>query len=136
MTPGQLIDVLQGVKAGRRWQYRFSHGEWETPKNQGVKALLSMAVQHPCECRLEPLPDEIMFNGVMISAPLRVAPADGTEYWFAVADGDEFFGSGEWAGDKFDQYVLAHGLLHLTPEAAAKHGRAMCIPVHRSIASI
>ena len=47
------------------------------------------------------------------------------DYFVADPTVDGFFITQEWDGDSTDQMLMKRGLIHLTPEAAALHGKAL-----------
>jgi hypothetical protein len=129
MTEDQLIEVLQGVKAGRKWGIRYkSSGDLIEQHSQCVDALCRCVPLNDVErIELIPLPEETMFNGVMIPAPLRVAPEIGTVYYVATLETNEYKYKDVWRDDPIDRRRLERGLVHPTAEAAARHGKAMTV---------
>jgi hypothetical protein len=129
MTEDQLIEVLQGMKVGRKWGVRYKHSDsLIEQENQGISPLCWLLTLKGVErIELIPLPEEIMFNGVMIPAPLRVAPEIGTVYYVARPDMIGHHHASHWENDARDRLWLERGLAHLTAEAAARHGKAMTV---------
>ena len=120
MNEDQLITILQGMKAGRKWGYIHNEsGVLHESIFQSFETLKGMLPSY----RIELMPETITCNGVEISAPLRFAP----EGQYFVADpGVIFFCHEEiWDGMELERRWLERGLCHATEEAAAAHGRAM-----------
>ncbi len=125
MTPDQIIEVLQGFKAGRGWQFLSTANEWKTPILSSLDSMLH-ALYSGQTIRLAPLPDEITIPARVIPAPLREAPAIGTPYWVATALEENFCFESCWDDDQHDHDRLSAGVIHLTEERASKAGKAMC----------
>ena len=58
MTPDEIIEVLQGFKAGRGWQFLSTANEWKTPILSSLESMLH-ALYSGQTIRLALLPDEI-----------------------------------------------------------------------------
>ena len=125
MTPDEIIEVLQGFKSGRGWQFLSRSNEWKTPILSSLESMLH-ALYSQQTIRLAPLPDEITIPARVIPAPLLVAENGQIVY---KAD------PSEWAQDDGFSYVesvkayrewLAKGLLHATSENAITASKAMC----------
>ena len=121
-TIDELIEVLQGVKAGRKWGYRDTTGVLRKYNSKSVNEVVGMIGSYTVEL----MPETTICNGIEISAPLRVAPVDGKRYYEANPCHEDFFEHWHWDGDDVDNLRLRRGLIHATQEAAAAHGKAMC----------
>ena len=75
MTPDEIIEVLQGFKAGRKWEYEEEKYSWFTPINQGLFSLF-FHLSDEYNVRLAPLPDEITIPARVIPAPPRDEPSE------------------------------------------------------------
>jgi len=75
MTPDEIIEVLQGFKAGRGWQFLSTASEWKTPILSSLDSMLH-ALYSGQTIRLAPLPDEITIPARVIPAPLREEQAE------------------------------------------------------------
>jgi len=126
MTTDEIIEVLQGVKAGRKWEiHRESTDTWRPNVEQSFGALMSM-VATGYTVRLAPLPDEITLPARTIPAPLREAPKDA-EIVF-LADPFEDGGYTEvyfYKRDAYHESWLKRGFFFATAEKAAKASKAM-----------
>ena len=125
MTPDEIIEVLQGVKAGRKWGIRFrSSGDLVEQASQEAESLCRCIVANDVErVELLPLPDEITIPARVIPAPLREA----AEVYYTI---DLFEPDGvalvEWCSDEIDFDLLADGLIFATREHAIAFRKAMC----------
>ena len=128
MTPDEIIELLQGVKAGRKWGIRFrSSGDLVEQASQEAESLCRCIVANDVErVELLPLPDEITIPARVIPAPLLVAENGQIVY---KAD------PSQWTQDDGFPYVesvkayrewLAKGLLHATSGNAIAASKAMC----------
>ena len=125
MTPDEIIEVLQGFKAGREWQFLSRSGEWKVPTLSSLESMLH-ALYSQQTIRLAPLPDEITIPARVIPAPLREAPDDGTLVYCADPVAVEGFVDLYFYGDEKGAHRwLAEGLLFDTAEKASKAGKAM-----------
>lgn len=63
-----------------------------------------------------------------VAEPVRDGLERGTRYWVPAVGASDYVTSGcglVWAGDHYDAKWMRRGLVHLTLEAAAAHGRAL-----------
>jgi len=128
MTPDQIIEVLQGVKAGRKWEANRSDDankpRWVAPVDQSLDYLRRCGL---IDIRLAPLPDEITIPARVIPAPLREAPIVGTPYYVvSLTDEKSLCFLSLWDDDDTDNQRLARGLVYLDEGSAIKAGKAMC----------
>ena len=130
-TLDELIEVLQGVKAGRKWGIRLKlSGHLIQHALQDLESLACLVTDKEID-RIELMPETTTCNGIKISAPLRVAPKLSERYYIASTVSRDFFEMLHWGdiegGQMWrEQMWLERGIAHATPEAAAAHGRAMC----------
>ena len=122
-TIDELITVLEGVKAGRKWGY-INHitGILTKTHDQKIESLKGVMIAH----RIGLMPKTFTCSGIEISAPLRVAPALNSIYWIASAAASSFCTHGIWQDDSDDKSRFDRGIVHAEKAAAAAHGRAMC----------
>ena len=123
MNEKRLIPVLQGITEGKKWGYRVDRGLVES-KDQSFNALLK-ACYFYAYSDIELIPETRICNGIVISAPLTVAPMNKERYYIASPYERDFFSIGLWLGCDHDMRLLERGLLHATKEPAELHGRAM-----------
>jgi hypothetical protein len=63
-----------------------------------------------------------------VPAPMRVAPAHGSTYWYPNPSNGELFNQTEWVGhNDLDVRRLKHGLVHATKKAAIAHAEALIL---------
>jgi len=125
MTPDEIIEVLQGVKAGRKWEmFSETKQAWADPVSQETFRLFEI-LSFNRTVRLAPLPDEITIPARVIPAPLREAPKNRTTVYFADPFLKDFTGSEKWEGSTLQQMWLARGLLHLLKANAIQASKAM-----------
>ena len=126
MTPDEIIEVLQGLKSGRGWQFLSTASEWKTPILSSLDSMLH-ALYSGQTIRLAPLPDEITIPARVIPAPLREAPIVGTPYYVvSLTDEKSLCFLSLWDDDDIDNQRLARGLVYLDEGSAIKAGKAMC----------
>ena len=126
MTPDEIIEVLQGFKSGRGWQFLSRSNEWKTPILSSLESMLH-ALYSQQTIRLAPLPDEITIPARVIPAPLREAPEDGTVVF--LVDPFEESGLNEtyfYSRDADHLMWLKRGFFFDTEEKAAIASKAMC----------
>ena len=126
MTPDEIIEVLQGFKAGRGWQFLSTANEWKTPILSSLESMLH-ALYSGQTIRLAPLPDEITIPARVIPAPLREAPEDGKRVFIADPFRDEFYESFSFSKkSEVSQLALARGLMFDSEHSAVTTSKAMC----------
>ena len=125
MTPDEIIEVLQGFKSGRGWQFLSTANEWKTPILSSLESMLH-ALYSGQTIRLAPLPDEITIPARVIPAPLREAPRIGKMVYLADPTMDNFCFAFDWTDCEANHKVLERGLIHATEGNAIKASKAMC----------
>ena len=125
MTPDEIIEVLEGFKAGRGWQFLSTANEWKTPILSSLESMLH-ALYSGQTIRLAPLPDEITIPARVIPAPLREAPKYGYEYYTFDPLEPDGVACHAWAGDTVDERLLASGVVFDTKLRALAAWKAMC----------
>jgi hypothetical protein len=124
MTPDEIIEVLQGFKAGRGWQFLSTANEWKTPILSSLDSMLH-ALYSGQTIRLAPLPDEITIPARAISAPLQEAPPNGATVFVAYPSMTDFYSQQKWDDkSEWHQRCLARGLIHSTAERAIAAAKA------------
>ena len=126
MTTDEIIEVLQGIKAGRKWGWesRFSGKLTENEDQSALAVARSIAAGY--RVGLLPLPDEITIPARVIPAPLREAPELGAIYFVANPLAANRAVREVWRDDEIDKRVLARGLAFATYDDAGKATEAMC----------
>ena len=125
MTPDQIIEVLEGFKAGRGWQFLSTANEWKTPILSSLESMLH-ALYSGQTIRLAPLPDEITIPARVIPAPLREAPKVGTLVWSADPTLSTFSGAFTWNGGEWAVRQLERGFVYMEQKPSEQAGEAMC----------
>ncbi len=125
MTPDQIIEVLQGFKSGRGWQFLSTANEWKTPILSSLDSMLH-ALYSGQTIRLAPLPDEITIPARVIPAPLREAPKVGTLVWSADPTLSTFSGAFTWNGGEWAVRQLERGFVYMEQKPSEQAGEAMC----------
>ena len=125
MTPDEIIEVLQGFKAGRGWQFLSTANEWKTPILSSLESMLH-ALYSGQTIRLAPLPDEITIPARVIPAPLREAPKVGTLVWSADPTLSTFSGAFTWNGGEWAVRQLERGFVYMEQKPSEQAGEAMC----------
>ena len=125
MTPDEIIEVLEGFKAGRGWQFLSTANEWKTPILSSLESMLH-ALYSGQTIRLAPLPDEITIPARVIPAPLREAPKVGTLVWSADPTLSTFSGAFTWNGGEWAVRQLERGFVYMEQKPSEQAGEAMC----------
>ena len=124
MTPDEIIEVLQGFKSGRGWQFLSRSNEWKTPTLSSLESMLH-ALYSQQTIRLAPLPDEITIPARVIPAPLREAPKVGAPVFLADPTMTEYCYSFRWEDCISNRMFLERGLVYGVRENAIKTSKAM-----------
>lgn len=107
------------------WQVRHS------PESEWGDAVYTPAWHPSREYREKPTPSTTL-AGVEFPLPETTAPAQGTRYYFWNNRGVDYH---IWYNDHIDRYFLEGGFVHLTKQAAKKHGEAIKAANKQAIAS-
>lgn len=70
-------------------------------------------------------PKTIKVNGFDVPEPCKVALDNDKRYYFPAFQNSDLCDWYDWEGDNNDYYMLSVGIVHLTPEAAIIHAKAM-----------
>jgi len=125
MTPDEIIEVLQGVKDGRKWGKRIPIDNILVENNDQRFGNLIACVAHGDHVELMPLPDEITIPARAISAPLQEAPPNGATVFVAYPSMTDFYSQQKWDDkSEWHQRCLARGLIHSTAERAIAAAKA------------
>lgn len=124
MTPDEIIEVLQGVKAGRKWGWKSHFSEKLTENEDQSTLAVARSIATGYRVALVPLPDEITLPARTIPAPLREAPKVGDTYYLPNACNDNWFDSQRWDGDSYDLIALKNGQCYSTAERAIAAAKA------------
>lgn len=71
------------------------------------------------------LPKVTNINGFLISEPVRTALATGQKYYVPALVNNKLFAVRCWNGERFCFTILHKGIIHLSPEAAIMHAKAL-----------
>ncbi len=71
------------------------------------------------------VPRIIRIGAFDVPEPYQGEIKHGQKYWVADQTLDKFCNDFTWRNDGYDTRYLQRGLIHLTPEAAALHGKAL-----------
>ena len=135
MTPDEIIEVLQGFKAGRGWQFLSTANEWKTPILSSLDSMLH-ALDSGLTIRLAPQPDEITLPARTIPAPLREAPKNGEMYYLASPTSLNWYYAYRWSGDESELFWLERGLVHSTAERAVIAAKSDAVRVPTEVAHV
>lgn len=115
-------DLIRALLDGKQLQRKAN--EWRDVEPSDVEMALG-ELAHP-ECGWYRLKlSTIRIGDREVPEPLRVAPLKHTPFWLACPVQGERTQEMEWLGNDIDRRWLADGLVHLTPEAAQAHARAL-----------
>jgi hypothetical protein len=70
-------------------------------------------------------PRTIRIGAFDVPEPYRGEMKMGQEYYYPASDQLKSYHVSTWDGHKLDPHRMKRGLIHLTPEAAALHGKAL-----------
>ena len=117
MTPDEIIEVLQGLKAGRGWQFLSTANEWKTPILSSLDSMLH-ALYSGQTIRLAPLPEETDAIESKLSRSKWVKVADGlpvvpegkfsVRIWAFRADKGKVFRANWWQHYGFQKINFTH----------------------------
>lgn len=119
-------NMLRALADGKRMQVvdktLASGNRWDITTLDNFMLFISDA--HRYEVRIKP--DVIVVNGIEVPAPEKVAPASGASYWVALPT-EECGASAirHWRESKYEFQWIEFGIVHLDPESACIHGKAM-----------
>ena len=87
---------------------------------------LSALMDSNGEFRIKPKTRSVTVDGMLYEwpEPMRVAPEDGTPYWFFTS-GNEYAGQSEWHDRIYDRQLMKDGYMQATREGAEAHRRAL-----------
>lgn len=110
----------------------------QTARQQGDDAALLDKTLHALTVKDEPpaaaeppdptrriAPRTIRIGNYDVPEPYRGEMEEEQEYYVPAVDNRHFQSSFQWGGDSFDKRYMNLGIIHLTPEAAALHGKAL-----------
>jgi len=112
--------ILDGVEnPGELWEFKYPNAEQWTE---------CLSDSLPCfhenmDFRLKQ--KTININGYKVPEPERVAPRYGDKYFKPSDYNKKGYACHVWCNDQDDFRALENGVVHLTPEAAITHGKAI-----------
>lgn len=120
----EYAEIFRALENGHAVQWRdiYGAGTWQDTDAKGALHCIANGMK-PNMLRVKPR--TININGHEVPEPLRVAPADGVEYWIAHLGAENISPSNFWDGNRVDNTWLARGICHATKEAAELHARAL-----------
>lgn len=71
------------------------------------------------------VPRTIRIGAFDVPEPYRGEMKQHQEYYVPELHNRKFYGESRWDDDDFDNKYMKLGIIHLTPEAAALHGKAL-----------
>ena len=76
-------------------------------------------------------PQTIQINGIEVPEPYRGEMKEGQDFYVARPTAPNFCSEDSWDGGVYDVSMRNRGLIHLTLEPAAIHGKAMAAPTNQ-----
>lgn len=122
--------ILKAVAEGKAVQVLEANvdpdipGVWTDITAEEALASVSAETYAPEDMRVKP--DTVIINGYEVLAPLREAPACGTEYYYASRSKTAL--KYVWAGSAMDYNFLDMGVVFLSKEDAAAYVKALFNP--------
>ena len=122
--------ILKAVAEGKTIQTLEANvnpvlpGVWADITAEVALASVSAGTYAPEDMRVKP--DTVIINGYEVLAPLREAPACGTEYYYASRSKTAL--KYAWAGSAMDYNFLDMGVVFLSKEDAAAYIKAVFNP--------
>ena len=121
VAEGKTIQFLKAIV----WpQWPTHSGVWTDITAEEALAAVTAETYTPEDMREKP--DTVMINGHEVLAPLRSAPACGTEYYHASRSKTAL--KYVWAGSAMDYNFLDMGVVFLSKEDSAAYVKAMFNP--------
>lgn len=115
IADGKEIEVITGFRRGTPIYETFENDDvLRGISNKSVEAQ-HLRVKIPV----------VLINGIAVPEPERTAPARNTIYYFPAPWNEDACSSTLWDNHPVDKRALALGLVHLTQESAAIHGKAL-----------
>ena len=120
--------ILKAVAEGKTAQVVDPNipGVWTDITAEAAIAAVSAQTYTPEDMRVKP--DVVVINGYEVMAPLRKAPACGTEYYPASRSKKAV--KYLWAGSAMDYNFLDMGVVFLSKEDAAAYVKAVFNPTN------
>lgn len=100
-----------------RVEVRTPDGVWRQCVNEPAWQYFEYRIR-PCTIRI---------GDIDVPEPVREALKDGTQYFTAAIDLDDFYNVYTWYSDLADAGMLKAGIVHLTKEAAIAHAKALIL---------
>jgi len=124
-TPHPHAEFLRALANGeplKNFECKFMYWDsWDSAEVCAADSLLSNPEKWQVRRKLR----TIRIGELDVPEPLRVAPKEGTKYWIASLNTSPW--TSIWVNDVYDQRWLAHGICHLTLEAAEMHNNALIL---------
>lgn len=98
--------------------------ECKTWTDEGVYYVESVGSKEPHN-DLFMAEETIEINGYKVPKPETASPVVGAPYFVSDPAATSLYYRSTWNGSFSDQRILAHGVIHLTKEAALKHAKAL-----------
>lgn len=112
--------ILDGVEnPGALWEFKYPNAKkWTECLGDSLPCF-----HENMDFRLKP--KFININGFDVPEPERVAPKQGQFYYSPWPFAKKGISELDWNGSDFDLEALKNGVVHLVPENAAIHGKAI-----------
>lgn len=113
----ELLPIITAFANGERVDFQMESGEWVLDQNalEFIKAT----------DRYRIAPRTIRIGKYDVPEPYRGEMKEDQEYYVAYPTVKTFHVCYNWGGDSYDDFHMSYGLVHLTPESAAIHGKAL-----------
>lgn len=120
-TPHKYADILRAIADGKEIEWQLMN-EWKKVETSEFFFALQ---NKESKAHFRIAPETVNINGHKIEV-VTAAPPKGTDYWVPNVCNQDFFAAQQiWCNDICDLRWLDRGLVHLTPEAAAAHSKAL-----------
>lgn len=117
-TPHPQADILRAIANGKQMRMRIGSNFEDVTGDEALKYLLSNQ-------DISAKPETITINGIKVDPPVREPLQKGGVYFLADLYNESFVTSRMWTECSADTLWLGRGLIHLTPEAAIAHAKAL-----------
>ena len=123
-------ETLRAIADGKPLQYKNIANTWIDVQPETVLIWMGQKPSHLFEANRALLsirvkPSTIRIGDYDVPEPMRVAPEEGTTYYFVHLDKFDNYDYHDWDGGVFDTNMLSKGICHLTKEAADIHAAAL-----------
>lgn len=119
-------EILRAIADGKPLQYFTIGGTWNDVRAETILKWLSGKYSYIVTAKgVRVKPSTVRIGAYDVPEPMRVAPEEGTTYYFVHLDKFDNYDYHDWDGGVFDTNILNKRICHSTKEAAKTHASAL-----------